>query len=707
MEAWIGKNWTSWGGGVVLLLGICFCLKYAWDHGWIRPSPEMRVMLAVALGGIVCAFGEWTWRRKMRPLAASLHGTGIAIIITALFAANRYFRPEVLSHSSAFIGVAIASAVGVILALRVNTVTVAILSFIGAYLCPYILSTHEDQSFELLAYHLMLASSAWTLSFFKGTGASETEKPFGWMSIRWLALIASSLWFFVWWDKIGQRNDYEAYALIWLSLIYCGFFGEIFFTLQTAIPKLSEKIRPATPAPDAALALFSLINTAITFGACFFVLKDGPQSDVALVALALAGFAGIVALLTKSRALMWSALIQFAAMITIAVPLWFEGYSITIAWLVLAIALATIGWRLNIHTARGWAILLLMLATIRLVALDSRSDLIHSTLFTLFSQPFTHWFVLALTTAIVFHAIAWMKPQPGRWTTAAANRLDEIFKAKKWIQDQFVGITRPISTPDVSPDTSTRDALDPIGILVAAFGTILFIGSSLWVWEADWRTLFGIVWLVPIVILSPLGRRVAYLEHSLVLTAIITIHWFIVDNWQPLMHAWKSPAMDLTPPLINLSMLAALLLCIALIHAARQLRAISNESRNNAFVALGCLLFAAITFESWRTVDYLANHGASFTDPTMVKQMAMSVLWSVIGFTMVLIGFWKKIQLLRLAGLVLLAITLTKVFIVDMKEVQAVWRILSFIALGSLLLGVSYLYNKNSLNKSQYGSDQE
>ena len=40
-----------------------------------------------------------------------------------------------------------------------------------------------------------------------------------------------------------------------------------------------------------------------------------------------------------------------------------------------------------------------------------------------------------------------------------------------------------------------------------------------------------------------------------------------------------------------------------------------------------------------------------------------------------------------------------KILIVDMKDVQAVWRILSFIAVGSLLLGVSYLYHQQSMRR--------
>jgi uncharacterized membrane protein len=152
---------------------------------------------------------------------------------------------------------------------------------------------------------------------------------------------------------------------------------------------------------------------------------------------------------------------------------------------------------------------------------------------------------------------------------------------------------------------------------------------------------------------------------------------------------------------VNLALLDGVLLAGAIalelrISPPRDRKApqLDRDVQTAVYAALLLVPFAALTFESWRAVDYLANHGPVINDPAMAKQMATSVLWSIIGFASVLIGFWKRIRPLRIAALVLLGITLAKIFLVDMKDVQAVWRILSFIALGSLLLGVSYIYSR-------------
>jgi uncharacterized membrane protein len=35
LEAMIGRNWTSWVGAIVVVLGVFFFLKYAWEQGWL------------------------------------------------------------------------------------------------------------------------------------------------------------------------------------------------------------------------------------------------------------------------------------------------------------------------------------------------------------------------------------------------------------------------------------------------------------------------------------------------------------------------------------------------------------------------------------------------------------------------------------------------------------------------------------------------
>jgi uncharacterized membrane protein len=75
-------------------------------------------------------------------------------------------------------------------------------------------------------------------------------------------------------------------------------------------------------------------------------------------------------------------------------------------------------------------------------------------------------------------------------------------------------------------------------------------------------------------------------------------------------------------------------------------------------------------------------------------QLGLSALWAVYAGISLALGLaWSHVAL-RYAGLALLGVTIAKVFLIDLSEVQTIWRILSFLVLGLVLLGVSVLYQR-------------
>ena len=75
-------------------------------------------------------------------------------------------------------------------------------------------------------------------------------------------------------------------------------------------------------------------------------------------------------------------------------------------------------------------------------------------------------------------------------------------------------------------------------------------------------------------------------------------------------------------------------------------------------------------------------------------QVALSILWGVLGVGAFLAGITRRVALLRVAGLVLLALTTLKVFILDLASLDASYRVLSFVGLGVLLLVSSFAYQR-------------
>jgi len=82
----------------------------------------------------------------------------------------------------------------------------------------------------------------------------------------------------------------------------------------------------------------------------------------------------------------------------------------------------------------------------------------------------------------------------------------------------------------------------------------------------------------------------------------------------------------------------------------------------------------------------------------MYAQFSYSAWFMLFGAILLAVGFWRRSAFLRWQGLVLLAVSVGKVFLVDMSALSQGYRILSFLGLGVLLLAVSFVYQRDWLN---------
>ena len=89
-----------------------------------------------------------------------------------------------------------------------------------------------------------------------------------------------------------------------------------------------------------------------------------------------------------------------------------------------------------------------------------------------------------------------------------------------------------------------------------------------------------------------------------------------------------------------------------------------------------------------------ADANASLQTLELAKQLSLSVLWAVYASGLLVVGQIRRLLLLRVMGLTLLSITAIKVFIWDLSSLDRVYRVISFIMLGAILLVVSYFYQR-------------
>jgi uncharacterized membrane protein len=75
-------------------------------------------------------------------------------------------------------------------------------------------------------------------------------------------------------------------------------------------------------------------------------------------------------------------------------------------------------------------------------------------------------------------------------------------------------------------------------------------------------------------------------------------------------------------------------------------------------------------------------------------QMALSVLWAGYAAALAALGFVRRIAAVRWAALVLFALTIIKAMLIDIAQLQQIYRIVVFFVLGILLLVVAWGYHR-------------
>ena len=108
-------------------------------------------------------------------------------------------------------------------------------------------------------------------------------------------------------------------------------------------------------------------------------------------------------------------------------------------------------------------------------------------------------------------------------------------------------------------------------------------------------------------------------------------------------------------------------------------------------ILLTCLTFAFVTSE---VRFYFASIGSYSQILQNQKELATSIAWIFLSLIFFVIGIWKRIRVYRFISIILFGISILKVFIFDLSFLETVYRIISFIVLGVILIFISFLYQK-------------
>ena len=106
------------------------------------------------------------------------------------------------------------------------------------------------------------------------------------------------------------------------------------------------------------------------------------------------------------------------------------------------------------------------------------------------------------------------------------------------------------------------------------------------------------------------------------------------------------------------------------------------------------------TGHQWRGA-YLDYHNLE-----IARDFTYSALWMAYGAMLMIVGFVRRSAFVRWQALILIAITIVKVFVYDVSQLDRAYRIVSFIVLGALLLAISFVYQRDWLKLSSRDTSQ-
>jgi uncharacterized membrane protein len=146
-------------------------------------------------------------------------------------------------------------------------------------------------------------------------------------------------------------------------------------------------------------------------------------------------------------------------------------------------------------------------------------------------------------------------------------------------------------------------------------------------------------------------------------------------------------------PFVNLLLLGYLLPALAYGLVAYYAR----RRRPQAYVAMLAVAGAVLGF-LWATLSvrrfWQGENIAQWKGFLSAETYSYSVVWLLIGVGLLVLGSRLKARSLRLASGALVLVSVAKVFLIDMSNLEGILRALSFIGLGAVLIGIGLFYQR-------------
>ncbi|PRD48840.1 DUF2339 domain-containing protein [Sphingobacterium haloxyli] len=653
LEKFIGENLVNKIGIVILVLGISFFVKYAIDKDWI--NEPARVGIGMLCGGLLLGVAH-RLRLKYKAFSSVLVAGAIAVFYFTIAIAFHDYK--LFSQTTAFILMVIITAFSIFVSVLYNRQELAVLSIIGGFAVPFMVSGGEGNYHVLYTYLLILNAGMLGISYFRR-----------WFFVNFVAFVLT-IGIFVGWLAAADVEQQEAlgHVLIYASVFYSMF--ALAFVLNNVLYR-----NKFTNYEIAAL----ISNTVVYYAVGHYIVGVIAPKSLGLFTVVLALFnllcATIIYKKYKFDKNIIYVLIGLAlTLATITIPVQFSGKYITLFWACEAVLLFWLTKQSNLKGFTLAGIVVQWLAVISLL-MDLQTYLGDDVPY----HPGYNSMFLTGLIVIASLVLSYRLFKINDYSSVILGiNFDHVVHRKIFYNLALVlGYVLPLIEIGYQGNAYFGNSATIYFFLylyhMLYSSTLLFFSSRQSTENIKWANaiaLFNMLVYIVIAYRLPLMEKEdMFIDEVRVFPWAMTLHyismlcllyqtWFFMKN-----KATNDRFTAFSPPYISW------FLAFFIVYL------LSTEV-NIAFLS---------TTGEWEAFYEMKNS---------VIRVVFPVLWGILSFMFLIFGIRRNMKTARIIALSLLGITVLKLFLYDIRMVSETGKIIAFILLGVLILIISFVYQK-------------
>ena len=635
LETLIGGNWLLKIGILAIVVGAVYFLKYAFDNQWI--GDRGRVLIGVFAGLSLVYAGELFQKKNYLLYGQTLAAGGISILYLSVYAAFNFY--SLIPQLAAFLFMILITAMCGVQAARLDSKVLAMLGLLGGLLTPFWLSTGESNQVSLLGYVLILDL---------GMGVLAASR--GWFFLNGISFPGTVILFFSWGVQFYSRDD------LWTTQAFLVVFAGLYCYL---IYQARHQLQQGGDDSGAKNHQFNLMVFASSVIVLFFAGTQANLSDDASYYWTfLVLFNGLLLGIglshspTAPRANLAPGLFWLSASgIVLWIATFYRQESLLTTWIgstvVFALFLVQPLFRRS-EAARSSQVSALLALGLGYFGLS----------YFLLAEELPEWMGLyAVVLGVVFvgvaHALVRQRPEAAIISLA------------------YVGVALTLATLAI-----------PIEF------------------DQDWVV---VGWAAESVILIGLGFRAAIMKLRVSGLLVLLLSLAAFFDWGMWLRGSASHWVS------YLSLIGAFYAGAFLYRKAQRQQGWEKRVFTTLLMIAGVITVVMLAHESWayygrqlrelslslqREVVTGSEHAELVAGLRNARQVTLSVLWGFYSIAVVMIGIWRRFRPVRLFGIALFFVTIGKVFLIDIWTLTQLYRILSVLSLGLLLLAVAFFYQR-------------